>query len=763
MKNKKGGITYFLSKVNPMKKEEAMRKAKELVVCFSLILAGTIFLAQKISPQSSFDWLSSDSSLRLQEAVSSEANSRSKIMNIYDSLPVYFIENKGQQNDHVKFSARIRNGDIFFLEEGLVYQFIQRMAPKRSLEKRRVQEKGKLEEKFTVETVKVTFIGAQRALKVQGENESEARFNYFRGNDSKKWVQQAKTYDQVCYKNIYPGIDLFVSGRGGVTKNEFRLSPGAEASAIRLRYEGIQGLRVNEKGQIEIKIASGILIEDRPLSYQMAEDEKIFVNARFRIEKDQTVRFEVGDYNKDRELIIDPLIYSAFLGGSQQDFGYGISIDSSGNAYVTGWTSSNPFPTTSGAYDRSYGGNFDAFVTKINSSGTKLLFSTYLGGTDKDYGLGVAVDDKTRNVFITGVTSSKDFPVTAYAYDKTYNGGEFDAFVVCLNSTGASLGYSTYLGGESKEYETSIFLDADRNAYVAGWTESPNFPTTYGAYDRSYNGFADVFVTKINSSGKNLFYSTYVGGTSDDFPWDLAIDRYGNAHVTGFTFSNNFPTTASAWDRTYNGYEDAFVFKLGSTGATLKFSTYLGGSGEDYGSGVAIDDSGNVYVTGSTSSIDFPTTSKAYDRSHNGGTYDVFLSKISSSGGSLIFSTYLGGSGADWSFGIALDSNKNSYLAGYTHSSNFPTTPGAYDRTFNSVDSKSDAFISEFSSTGASLLYSTYLGGSDSDGVRELALSASGYIYVTGETFSKNFPSTSGAFSRIYHLEGDTFITKISK
>jgi len=746
-----------------MKKEEAMRKAKGLVVCFSLILAGTIFLAQKISPQSSFDWLPSDSSLRLQEAVSSEANSRSKIMNIYDSLPVYFIENKGQQNDHVKFSARITNGDIFFLEEGLVYQFLQRMAPKRSLEKRRVQEKGKLEEKFTVETVKVTFIGAQRALKVQGENESEARFNYFRGNDSKRWVQQAKTYNQVCYKNIYPGIDLFVSGRGGVTKNEFRLSPGAEASAIRLRYEGIQGLRVNEKGQIEVKTASGILIEDRPLSYQMAKDEKVFVNARFRIEKDQTVRFEVGDYNKDRELIIDPLIYSTFLGGSQQDFGYGIALDSSGNAYVTGWTASNSFPTTSGAYDRSYGGNFDAFVTKINSSGTKLLFSTYLGGTDKDYGLGLAVDDKTRNVFITGVTSSKDFPVTAYAYDKTYNGGEFDAFVVCLNSAGASLGYSTYLGGKSKEYETSIFLDAERNTYVAGWTDSPNFPTTYGAYDRSYNGLTDVFVTKINSSGKNLLYSTYVGGTSDDFPWDLAIDRYGNAHVTGFTFSNNFPTTASALDRTYNGYQDAFLSKLGSTGATLKFSTFLGGSGEDYGCGVAIDGSGNVYVTGSTSSIDFPTTSKAYDRSHNGGTYDVFLSKISSSGGSLIFSTYLGGSGADWSFGIALDNSKNSYLAGYTHSSNFPTTPGAYDRTFNSVDSKSDAFISEFSSTGASLLYSTYLGGSDSDGVRELALSASGYIYVTGETFSKNFPSTSGAFSRIYHLEGDAFVTKISK
>ncbi|MDR6556810.1 hypothetical protein J2809_001152 [Arthrobacter pascens] len=324
------------------------------------------------------------------------------------------------------------------------------------------------------------------------------------------------------------------------------------------------------------------------------------------------------------------LVYSTFLGGNGQDAGFGVAVDASGSAYVTGSTNSTNFPTTAGAFDTTLGGA-DAFVTKLDPTGSSLLYSTYLGGSGQDSGSGVAVD-ASGSAYVTGATTAADFPTTAGAFATTFNGGFFDAFATKLSPTGTSLDYSTYLGGSAGDEGYGVAVDAAGSAYVAGLTDSTNFPTTAGAFDTTFNGGVDAIVTKLNAAGSALVYSTYVGGSAFDFGLGVAVDTAGNAYVTGETSSINFPTTAGAFDTSSNGNTDAFLTKLSPTGSSLIDSTYLGGSGPDSGRGVAVDTAGNAYVTGITDSTNFPTTAGAFDTSSNGGT-DAFVTKLSAGPG----------------------------------------------------------------------------------------------------------------------------------
>jgi hypothetical protein len=386
------------------------------------------------------------------------------------------------------------------------------------------------------------------------------------------------------------------------------------------------------------------------------------------------------------------LVYSTYLGGSGYDDGYEIAVDPVGNAYITGMTSSSDFPTTPGAFDTSFNGWYDVFVTKLNASGTALVYSTYLGGSNKDYGEGIALDS-AGNAYITGWTFSSNFSTTVGAYDTAYH----SCFVSKLNPSGTGLIYSTYLGGSGGEEGRGIAVDASGNAYIIGVTGS-GFPTTAGVWDTSYNGFQDGFVSKLNPSGTGLVYSTYFGGSDDDYSSDIAVDAFGNTYLTGRTSSSDFPTTAGAFDTTDNGVWDVFVSKLNSTGSALAYSTYLGGSGDfDYGWDIAVDPVGNAYVTGYTNSSNFPTTPGAFDTTFNGGGFDlsdVFVSKLNATGSALAYSTYLGGSGDDGGFNIALDNAGNAYITGWTDSSDFPTTAGAFDTSLNGGD---DVFVTKLS------------------------------------------------------------------
>ena len=387
------------------------------------------------------------------------------------------------------------------------------------------------------------------------------------------------------------------------------------------------------------------------------------------------------------------LAYSTFLGGSGSDRGGGIAVDAGGSAYVAGTTSSLDFPTTPDAFDRTYGGQGDdAFVAKLNAAGSGFVYSTYLGGMGfGDWGQAIAVDG-LGNGFVTG-RAGRDFPTTAGAFDTTYN-GSYEAFVTKLNPQGSALVYSSYLGGLSNELGSGIAVDGAGGAYVTGETYSTDFPTTAEGFDTTLNGLDDAFVTKLNTDGSALAYSTFLGGTNYDSANAVAVDGTGSGYVSGRTASADFPTTAGAFDSSMNSSFDAFVAKLNAAGSGLVYSTYLGGTGlrsTNYGYAVAVDQSGSAYVTGSTSATDFPVSPAAFDTSFNGGS-DVFAARLNAAGSLLAYSTYLGGSAIDISYGVAVDGAGTAYITGFTESMNFPATAGAFDTSFNGLY---DAFVTK--------------------------------------------------------------------
>jgi hypothetical protein len=385
------------------------------------------------------------------------------------------------------------------------------------------------------------------------------------------------------------------------------------------------------------------------------------------------------------------LVYSTYLGGNAADYGNGIAVDSSGNAYVTGYTQSTNFPTVNPLQPTIGGGQgIDAFVAKLNSTGSALVYSTYLGGSGEDIGNGIAVDS-SGNAYVTGGTSSSDFPTMNPL--QPANGGAPDAFVTEINTTGSALVYSTYLGGSSGDGGFGIAVDGSGNAYVTGGTSSTDFPTMNPLQPANGGGLSDAFVAKLNPMGSALVYSTYLGGSGWDWGNGIAADSSGNAYVTGFTYSTDFPTMnplqAANGGR---GDSDAFVAKLNATGSALVYSTYLGGSSSEEGNGIAADTLGNAYVTGYTSSTDFPTMNPLQPA--NGGGEDAFVAKLNATGSALVYSTYLGGSGSDWGLGIAVDSSGNAYVTGYTESANFPTVNPLQP----AYGGGGDAFVAEIAS-----------------------------------------------------------------
>jgi len=678
-----------------------------------------------------------------------------------NSLPLYFVENKGQVDERIRYHLNITNANVFFYQDEIVYQFLHRTKEKNVEEGRLKRILNKGNEAIQAQNVRVRFLGSNKYVTVEGAVETEANFSYFQGNDPEKWVTGARAFHKVIYKEIYTNIDLIVYGARDRIKHEYRVKEGGVVESIKVRYEGIKQLRINEKGQLEIKTGGGILIEDVPVSYQIIDGKKIGIKTEYVLDDDDVTRFKVDKYRKDRELIIDPeLDYSTYLGGSSGDWAWGMAIDGNGNVYVTGWGSAD-FPTTPGAYR---GSEVGAFITKLNTNGTKLLYSTCL---ESGRANAIAID-KIGNAYVTG-EGSADFPTTPGAYKRSGGG----VFITKLNTNGTKLLYSTFLGSGSV---AAIAIDGNGNAYVTGSTRHKDFPTTRGAYDRSYNGGpSDIFITKINPQGSKLVYSSYLGGMSriefgaeydHDEAYAIAVDGSGNAYITGMTDSPNFPTTPGAYDRHFGGMYTTsriFITKFNSQGTNLLYSTFLGGAWGK-GKGIAVDGNGNAYITGPAYCCATPTTPDAYQKEHNAESGDAFISKLNSTGSKLLYSTLLGGSGNyDEAQAIAIDESGNAYIAGITDSTDFPTTANAYDTTFNG--GWRDAFVSKINSNGTELLYSTYLGGSGwksywwywegaVEGASGLAIEGNGVVFVTGTTYSSDFPVTSDAYDTIF--DGDS-------
>jgi hypothetical protein len=599
--------------------------------------------------------------------------------------------------------------------------------------------------------------GANPSPEVRGLEELAGKSNYFFGKDSNQWHTNVTTFAKVRYHNVYPGIDLVYYGNQQQLEHDFIVTPRADPKAIQLKIEGTKKIRLDSGGNLVMQVPGGEVRLRKPLLYQEAAGERREIAGEYKLERTNLIGFRVARYDETRPLIIDPvLVYSTYFGGTSQDNGDGgIAVDSSGNVYVSGLTDSSDFPTTSGAYQTNFRGFRDIFVTKLNPTGSAVVYSTYLGGSGGEDGGNVAVDS-AGNLYVAGQTNSSDFP-TVNALQSSYGGGASDGVVTKIDPTGSALIYSTYLGGSGEDHPLGIAVDGSGNAYVAGNTQSSDFPTTFGAFQTVFGGGGGhVFVSKFNASGSALLYSTFFGGNgSDSSAHGIGVDSSGNVHVAGGTNSTNFPTVNAFQNAFGGGGGDGFIATLNAAGSGLVYSTYIGGSGDDSLNALASDSNGNACVTGTTTSSNFPTTSGAYQTALAGGSYDAVVAKLNPAG-SPVYSTYLGGSNYDFGIGVALDGAGNTYVAGQTYSSDFPTT-NAFQSTFGGTY---DGFVTELNPSGSALIYSSYLGGSGGDAAQAVAVKSVGEAYVSGTTGSTDFP-TANPFQTGNAGSLDLFIAKI--
>ncbi len=739
------------------------------------------------------------------------------------AVPFHFEKNLGQTSASVRYLSRGPGYILFLTPTGAVIKLAQASPAARGspignrINRSRVTAFHRdapaplAVPALRSQAVRISFDGAKPDPEIQGLDPMAGSVNYFLGNDPTKWRTSIPTYARVKYREVWPGVDVVYYGGGGALEYDLIVAPRANPGAIRLGVEGA-GVELQRNGDVALKTAIGDLKLCRLRLYQYDRSgARRAVAGKFALLPNhgaaKTIAVQVAGYDRSRALTIDPqIVYATYLGGSGGtsqaaaavgDEATAVALDPLNGVYLTGFAFSTDFPTTIGGADP--GASSDtpvAFVAKLNltmSGAASLVYSTYLGGSgnpnskglDGDQANGIAVDD-LGDAFVAGFTFSTDFPVVAGAFQSSdptkpcvaQNSCTDAAFVAELDSDGSRLVYSTYLGGANNTEAERIALVpgcSACNAYVAGFTDSSNFPTVNGIQTALHGPNGAAFAAVLNSGGSALTYSTFLGGSGDsggggDGAMGIAADPSGNAYVTGFTSSSNFPTTIGAFqgmNRAFGvGEENCFVTKLNpaaSGSASMVYSTYLGGSGAaanpgDFCYDVAADSSGDAFVTGLATSSNFPVTANAYqgtNRAAARGGMNAFATKVSPGGSSLLYSTMLGGSGGPLGiFGeegsdIALDRAGDIYLTGTAASTDFPTSAGACQTVNRSTTKSFNAFVTELnpdaSPASAQLVFSSYFGGSLSDGGNGITVDNSGKIYVSGYATSPDLPTTLGA------------------
>jgi Beta-propeller repeat len=649
----------------------------------------------------------------------------------YGELPLAFEPNRGQADARTAFVARGAGYTIGLRATEALFALGGR------------------------DRLRLRLAGASHHATFAPEQRLPGKVNYLLGNDRSRWLTGLPTYARIMARNVYPGIDLAYYGQQGTLEYDFILRPGTDPSLISLGFEGAGSLEIDGSGSLVIKLSGGTLRQPAPRVYQEIDGLRHEVDGSFAL-RGKRVGFELGPYDRTRALVIDPqLLYSTYLGGSGNDRAYAVTVDGAGAAYVTGYTDSPNFPTV-GPYQGD-AGSTDAFVTKLSPAGNGFVYSTYLGGGGVEEGLSIAVDSSGA-AYVTGHTISTDFPL-ANAIQSVQR-GSYDLFVTKLVPSGSGLAYSTYLGGTGWDVFSQIAVDSSGSAYVVGETESTDFPIL-NAYQSTHGvtqpgGFgSDAFLTKLNPAGTALVYSTFLGGNNIDAANGIAVDSTGAAYVSGAVRSLNFPTLNpyQATKAGNAGQYDAFVTKFTPAGNALVYSTYLGGATSDGNPRIAVDSAGSAYVSGSTTSPDFPTVN-AYQANH-GGIMDIYVTKFTPAGNALVYSTHLGGSGFDVAAGLAVDAAGSAYVGGYSDSPNYPTA-GPCPRTSSGGQ---DAVVTKLSPTGTSLNYSTYMGGTNDEFAFGFATDGSGATYITGSTNSTNLPLLNPAQASLAGAI-DVFVTK---
>jgi hypothetical protein len=656
-------------------------------------------------------------------------------------LPVYFIANHGQVDARVSYYVQGRNSAVYFTPASVFFA---------------------LKSNSQLAWVQLELLAANPHPRITSEGQTTALVSYFRG-PREQWKTGLPTYSAITYHDVWPGIDLEFTGPDGLLKYNFHLRPGADPRHIRFAYRGATSVSLTAEGGVHVTTPAGSFSDEKPVAWQDTPRGPQPVDAAFQLDRDE-LHFHLGAYDPRLPLTIDPvvLLYAGYLGGATLEESYAIAVDQAGNAYVTGTTFSTQatLPVTVGP-DLTFNGISDAFVAKVNPTGTALLYLGYLGGSGEDHGLAIAVD-QAGNAYVAGDTGSTQasFPVTG-GPDLTYNGGVYDAFLAKIDPSGTVLIYSGYLGGSDVDVAMAIAVDTAGNAYLTGYTSSPesSFPVI-GGPDLTHNGGSDAFVAKVNPAGTALVYCGYLGGSGTEVGYGIAIDSSGSAYVAGNTNSTQatFPVAVGP-DLTHNGISDAFVAKVNPAGTSLLYSGYVGGSDADLAYSIAVDAAGHAYITGRTGSNEatFPVLIGP-DLTHNGGS-DAFVAKINPSGSTLLYAGYLGGNGTDSAQAIAIDAAGNAYVTGFTDSTQttFPVTIGP-DLTFNGGI---DAFIAKINATGSALVSAGFIGGSDVDFGYGIATDAAGNAYLTGSTHSSQatFPVTVGP-DLTYNESRDAFVAK---
>jgi hypothetical protein len=700
------------------------------------------------------------------------ADQRGRVTSSLATLPLAFEANQGQTDPQVKYMARGNGYTIFLTANDTVFALSSSSQAATTQAASRygfLQDKRapKAAAKDQTAAIHMHLVGGNAQAQIAASSQLPGHSNYFIGNDRSQWHADVAQYGRVSYREVYPGVNMAYYGVQKQLEFDFIIAPGASPAPIRLGVSGANKIATDHSGNLVLASSAGDVLLHKPVAYQETAGARQPVEARFVLQAGNQVSFELGNYDRSRELVIDPSVsYATYVGGAGEDEAFAIALDGSGNAYITGQTKSLSFG------GKPAGPTFNVFVTKVNSTGTALVYTDILAaiggggscsvsGTGSCSGNAIAVDS-TGSAYVAG-SATAGFP-TLSAFQTSFGGGASDAFVLKLNSSG-TLMYSTYLGGGGDDIANAIAVDGSGNAYIAGGTQSANFPLK-SAFQSSHSG-DDAFVTKLASIGTSLVYSTYLGGSSANVATGIALDSSNNAYVAGITDSNDFPTTSGVVQATYGLAEDGFVTEVKADGSAWVYSTYLGGSGRDDALAIAVDAAGEAYVTGSTSSSNFPTANAAQNALGGNSATNVFVAKLSTGGTAFVFSTYYGGNLDDAGAGIALDSFGDAYVTGTATSSNYPVTSGG-----GSLHGTSDALVTEFSNTGF-VVYSSFLGGSGTENQElangnitgpfgAIAVDSTSNAYLAGSTASNDFPTTAGVAQANYGGGlNDGFVAKV--
>ena len=688
------------------------------------------------------------------------------VLNHYGQLPLAFEPANTASNSDAKYLTRGSGYALFLANQQAVLEL---RGPSKS-----------------ASIVRMELAGANKTAAFSALEPLPGKSNYFIGNDPAKWRTNVPQYRKVLESNVYAGVDLIYYGTQGKLEYDFDVAPGADPSVIQLAFHAAAGPRIDAQGELILTSASGEVRLRKPVAYQEVAGERRPVAVSYTKKGRDRITFQVAEYNSSLPLVIDPiLIYSTYLGGSNIDTANGIAVAPDNTAFIAGSTFSTDFPTVHALQANAGGGpDFpqDAFVAKISSDGSTLLYATYLGGENQDAANGIAVDN-FGDAYVVGYTLSPHFPVLTGSFEtlcggdgqcgQKFSGGFLvsNAFVSELNPAGSALIYSTFFGVFENVVGQAIAVDSNGNAYITGRTTDnffttvipppPPFPITANAFQPTFGGGSDnAFVAVIDATGKSLSYSSYLGGGTEDIGYGIAVDGNADAFVTGLTYSPDFPTSAGALQTAYGGAGDAFVTKV-STGrsgaASLAYSTYLGGAGLDRGNAIAIDAAGNAYITGLTNSSSFGFSPSGVQPAY-AGQGDAFVSALTPAG-ALSYFTYLGGTHADEGDGIAVDATGDVYITGTTASVNFPTAGAVFQPAYGGGNT--DSFVAKIGPGGTPLVYSSYLGGTNAELATGVAIDTSGSAYVTGQTCSQDFP-LSNPLQAVPGGNCDAYIAKVA-